>query len=131
MTAFVSAGIAFEVILSYHEYKEWKRTGQGDPQPGQNWKGLFGDGKSQSIEEQVQGSEERGQSEEEEDENSIVPEEQPEDAIFIPLGWVRQCEQTYYKSNDPEWKSFVEFAVNRDRNEKVRREFHNFEPAND
>ena len=113
--------------MSYHEYKEWIRTGQGEPEHGQNWKKLFEDGKSQPDDNQVPGEEDQEKSKEEDDDDDdlIVPEEQPGDAIFIPLGLVRQCEQTYYKSSDPEWKSFVEFAVNKERNEKVRRRCHN------
>ena len=119
--------------MSYHEYKEWIRTGQAEPEHGQNGKKLFGDGKPQPDDKQADGiekkerDEEDGEESEEEeeddddDEDSIVPDEQPEDAIFIPLGLVRQCDKTYYKSSDPEWRSFVEFAVNKERNEKVRR----------
>ena len=114
---FLFAGIAFEAIISYHEYKEWIRTGQGEPQFAQDFKGLFRDGKG-TVGKEEEGE---GEGEEEEDAESIVPDEPPEDALFIPLGIVRQCEQTYYKGDDPEWKSFVEFAANKERNLKVRR----------
>ena len=119
---FLCAAVAYEAITSYHEYNEWIRTGQGEPQFAQDFKGLFREKQSQqeSTETQVtEGQEE--ESEEEEYEDTIVPDEPPEDAIFIPMGIVRQCERVYYKSDDPEWKSFVEFAVDKERNLKVRR----------
>ena len=39
----------------------------------------------------------------------------PEDAIFIPLGFVRQRPHTPYSGSDPEWQSFVEFRKDRKR----------------
>lgn len=59
--------------------------------------------------------------EEEEDLEVDIPEELPEDAIFIPLGFTRQRPQEFYKGSDPEWRSFVEFRRDRDREKKVRR----------
>ena len=56
-----------------------------------------------------------GGSEEEEDEDVDVPAEAPEDAWFIPLGWAHQCPPVHYRSTDPEWRSFVEFANDRQR----------------
>lgn len=50
-----------------------------------------------------------------EDDEDIVPDELPDDALFIPVGWPRQRPQTYYKGTDPEWQSFVEFARDQKR----------------
>ena len=62
-------------------------------------------------------SRDRGSGEvEEEDEQEVdVPIEAPEDAWFIPLGWARQCPPVHYSGTDPEWRSFVEFARDRQR----------------
>ena len=51
----------------------------------------------------------------EDDEDDIIPEELPDDALFIPIGWPRQGPQTYYKGSDPEWQSFIEFARDQKR----------------
>ena len=53
----------------------------------------------------------------------LVPEEIPDDAIFIPLGFTRQRPQTYYKGSDPEWQSFIEFRKDRRREVAVRSRF--------
>ncbi|KAE9962279.1 hypothetical protein BLS_008186 [Venturia inaequalis] len=39
-----------------------------------------------------------------------VNEEDLEDGTFIPFGWPRKEEKTYYKGSDPEWKSFVKLS---------------------
>ena len=52
-----------------------------------------------------------------------VPETMPEDALFIPLGRVRQRPHTHYKGSDPEWQSFVEFGNDRQRPAAVRSMF--------
>lgn len=44
----------------------------------------------------------------------------PEEAIFIPLGWPRECPKTYYKGTDPEWQSFLEFNQDRKRSMRIR-----------
>jgi hypothetical protein len=51
------------------------------------------------------------------DENGevILPEEPPEDAWIIPLGWAKECPPTYYKGSDPEWQAFVKFAKDREK----------------
>ena len=59
--------------------------------------------------------------EEDGNDDSIVPKEQPEDAMFIPLGWPRKLPQVYYKGSDPEWQSFLEFARNMDKAPAVKR----------
>ena len=55
-----------------------------------------------------------------------VPETMPEDALFIPLGRVRQRPHTHYKGSDPEWQSFVEFGNDRQRPAAVRSMFTSF-----
>jgi len=66
--------------------------------------------------------EDEGGEENEEDE-ARIPEEMPEDAIFIPFGWTRQRPTTFYKGSDPEWQSFLEFRGDRDRELAVRSRF--------
>lgn len=57
------------------------------------------------------------------DEDDVqVPETMPEDALFIPLGRLRQRPRTNYKGSDPEWQSFVEFWNDRERPAAVRKE---------
>ena len=56
----------------------------------------------------------------EEDEDDIVPEEQPDDALFIPCGWPQKKPREYYKGTDPEWQSFHEFALNAERMRHVK-----------
>ena len=58
------------------------------------------------------------QTEEVADDEDIVPDEQPEDAIFIPVAWPQKRPREFYKGTDPEWQSFMELA----RNEKRRRQ---------
>ena len=50
----------------------------------------------------------------------VVPDEPPEDAWFIPLGWARQCPPVLYKGSDPEWQSFVAFSKDRQRSLSIR-----------
>ena len=67
--------------------------------------------------------EDDGGPEEEDDdegEEGPVPEPIPEDAIFIPLGLVRQRRTPYYKGSDPEWQSFVEVSRDRKRSIGIR-----------
>lgn len=76
--------------------------------------------KSQS---QFPTSEELDQAEEEkeEDEDEVqIPDVMPEDAFFIPLGLTRQKPQEYYKASDPEWRSFVDFKKDRDKETSVK-----------
>jgi len=61
---------------------------------------------------------------EEEEEDVDIPLESPEDSWFIPMGLARQRPQTFYKGNDPEWQSFVEFSHDKKRNSFVRSLFH-------
>lgn len=50
-------------------------------------------------------------------------EEGSDDAIFIPLGFYHECPPTYYKSSDPEWKAFGEFANDRAKRQRVTRKY--------
>ena len=63
------------------------------------------------------------QAEEVSDDDDIVPEEQPDDALFIPMGWPQQRPKEFYKGSDPEWQSFLEFAHNEKRGRSVRSMF--------
>ena len=64
---------------------------------------------------------EQGGNEGEEDQDEVVvPDEPPEDAWFIPLGWARQCPPVLYKGSDPEWQSFVAFSKDKQRGLSVR-----------
>ena len=58
--------------------------------------------------------------EKEDEEDVKIPDEMPEDAIFIPLGFARQLPQTFYKGTDPEWQSFIEFSKDKKRSQLVR-----------
>ena len=50
------------------------------------------------------------------DEDDVeVPEVMPEHALFFPLGRPRQIPQNYYRGEDPEWQSFIEFRKDRKR----------------
>ena len=50
------------------------------------------------------------------DEDDVqIPEVMPENAFFFPLGRPRQIPQYYYRGEDPEWQSFVEFKKDRKR----------------
>jgi hypothetical protein len=58
--------------------------------------------------------------EDEEDSDEVhIPEELPEDAIFIPLGLARKLPPALYKGSDPEWASFVEFSNDQKRKKEV------------
>lgn len=57
---------------------------------------------------------------EEKEEDFQIPDEIPEDAIFVPLGFARQLPRTFYKGTDPEWQSFIEFSKDKKRSQLVR-----------
>ena len=67
-----------------------------------------------------------GAQEDDSEDDVEVPETMPEDALFIPLGRVRQRPHTHYKGSDPEWQSFVEFGNDRQRPTAVRSMFTSF-----
>ena len=50
-----------------------------------------------------------------------VPDEMPEDAVFIPLWFPKAKPEYFYKGSDPEWQSYAAFARDRERRNKVRR----------
>lgn len=64
-------------------------------------------------------TEDDGHADEEEDDVEI-PDTMPEDAIFIPLGFAHQRPETYYKANDPEWQSFIEYRKDREREPAIK-----------
>lgn len=62
-----------------------------------------------------------GGDEEEEAESEVeIPDELPEDALFIPVGLTRQRPQEYYQGTDPEWQSFIEFRKDSGREKIIR-----------
>ena len=56
----------------------------------------------------------------EEEDDADIPEEMPEDALFIPLWFARKKPKTFYKGTDPEWQSFVDFSKDRQRSQFIR-----------
>ena len=68
------------------------------------------------------------ESNKEDEEDVKIPDEMPEDAVFIPLGRVRQLPQTFYKGTDPEWQSFIEFSKDKKKSLAVRSKYSSLEP---
>lgn len=66
---------------------------------------------------------EEEEEEDDEGEEGSIPEAIPEDALFIPLGLIRQRRPAFYKGSDPEWQSFVEFSRDRNRAQLVRSKY--------
>ena len=62
--------------------------------------------------------------EDEEDDDVNIPEEMPEDALFIPLWFAHKKPKTFYKGTDPEWQSFVDFSKDRKRSQFIRSAWH-------
>ena len=58
--------------------------------------------------------------EESEEDDVQIPDQMPENAIFIPLGFPRQLPRTFYKGTDPEWQSFMEFSKDKQRSLFIR-----------
>lgn len=61
-----------------------------------------------------------------EEENSEIgqfqlPEETPEDGIFIPLWFGKEREVYYYKSSDPEWQSYATFSQDQKNIDELKR----------
>lgn len=63
---------------------------------------------------------EEGQEKDEKENEVEIPETMPENALFIPLGLTRQRPQEFYKASDPEWQSFVDFRMDRNKEKAVR-----------
>jgi len=62
-----------------------------------------------------------GEEEEEDVEGEVqIPDEMPEDALFIPVGLTRQRPQEFYKGTDPEWQSFIEFRKDPGKEKVIR-----------
>ena len=64
--------------------------------------------------------EKTGDSEEEDEYLVDLPDQLPEDAIFIPLWWGKKKPVEYYKGSDPEWKGYVKFAQDKQKVKAVR-----------
>ena len=84
--------------------------------------GELDDPKSKTTNINEEGSNKEGE------EDVQVPDEMPEDAVFIPLGPVRQLPQTFYKGTDPEWQSFIEFSKDKKKSLAVRSKYSSLEP---
>ena len=54
------------------------------------------------------------------EDDDLIPDEMPEDALFIPLGFINQLPTTYYKGTDPEWQSFIAFMRDKQKDLQVR-----------
>ena len=67
-----------------------------------------------------QGPDTGSKQEEESEEEMKVPDEMPEDAIFIPIWFPKAKPQYFYKGSDPEWQSYTAFARDREKRNKVR-----------
>ena len=61
-----------------------------------------------------------GSEEDSEEEWMDLPEELPEDAIFIPLWFARKRPRQYYQGSDPEWQDFLKFARDQKRGQSLR-----------
>ncbi|KAI9695644.1 MAG: hypothetical protein M1820_008491 [Bogoriella megaspora] len=46
--------------------------------------------------------------------------ESDEDSLFIPLGFAKKKERTYYKGSDPEWQEFLKLARDKTRHQRVQ-----------
>lgn len=66
--------------------------------------------KSRSNDETLENDDDDGEEDEDYDAEPI-----PEDALFIPVGFVHERPRTYYKGSDPEWQSFLEFSKDKKR----------------
>lgn len=87
--------------------------------------------KTKSAERKDDTEEKKGEEKEEEEEEDIqIPDEMPEDATFIPLGFAKQLPQTFYKGTDPEWQSFIEFSKDKKRSQLVRSMYYWISPEN-
>ena len=82
--------------------KQVKKAAEGEK--------IGADGETTDVDTNDANSEMVDVTDEDNEDNSEVPEEQPEDALFIPLGWPRQVPRVFYKASDPEWQSFHHFA---------------------
>jgi len=73
-----------------------------DDESAEMHKQLKKEGFEPDNEDKPEGAEESGA--------EFIPEEQPENAWFIPLGRSKQLPQTFYHRDDPEWQEFVKFG---------------------
>jgi hypothetical protein len=42
-----------------------------------------------------------------------------EEGFFLPMTWPKLGEQTFYKGSDPEWREYVKFNKNRERQKRI------------
>ena len=69
---------------------------------------------------QKTGHEDASNQEEEEAEEIQIPENLPEDAIFIPLWLPTEKPRYFYKGSDPEWKNYSALSNDQQKCQKVR-----------
>lgn len=62
---------------------------------------------------------EAGQEGKEEGDDFELPDEMPEDAIFVPLWIPKENPPYYYKGSDPEWQGYQAFAKDRKKVKQV------------
>lgn len=151
VTARKTAGSLVETVGNkFHKTVQPPRDGgtteknKGGFKPEQESQGESGGGHGGGGEDQADAQDENDENEEEyeyeddeddddEDEEELAeedrgeegpaPEAIPEDALFIPLGLVRERRRAFYKGSDPEWQSFLEFSRDKKRSTQIRREF--------
>ena len=66
---------------------------------------------------------EAGQEGKEEGGDFELPDEMPEDAIFVPLWIPKENPPYYYKGSDPEWQGYQAFAKDRKKVKQVHGKF--------
>lgn len=55
-----------------------------------------------------------------EEDDVNVPNELPENAIFIPLWWGKKRPPEFFKGSDPEWQGYVKFSMDLAKVEDVK-----------
>ena len=48
--------------------------------------------------------------------------EPDEDSIFIPLGFAKRKERSFYRGSDPEWQEFIKLANDHERHKRVQQD---------
>ncbi|ORY15023.1 hypothetical protein BCR34DRAFT_196978 [Clohesyomyces aquaticus] len=77
-----------------------------------------GEGEAEQGDEENEDDEE----DEDEDEDEDEGEEDVEPLVFLPTGFSRKKQRTYYRGSDPEWQEFVRIAPNKDRVQRIQME---------
>lgn len=48
--------------------------------------------------------------------------EPDEDSIFIPLGFAKRKERSFYRGSDPEWQEFIKLANDQERHKRIQQD---------